>query len=76
MSEAKFVKQEPQFAAFLAIDWADKKHAWCLQAMAQRSGKAESWSIVRKRWRLGWVSCAKDSPIVRSRWRWSNHEEL
>jgi transposase len=24
--------QEPQFAAFLAIDWADQKHAWSLQS--------------------------------------------
>jgi len=23
---------EPKFAAFLAIDWADRKHAWSLQA--------------------------------------------
>jgi len=25
-------KQEPQFAAFLAIDWADQKHVWSLQS--------------------------------------------
>ena len=24
--------QEPQFAAFLAIDWADQKHVWSLQS--------------------------------------------
>jgi hypothetical protein len=36
MSEAEFVKQEPQFAAFLAIDWADKKHVWCLQGVGLR----------------------------------------
>lgn len=23
---------EPQFAAFVAIDWADQEHVWCLQA--------------------------------------------
>ena len=32
--------QEPQFAAFVGIDWADQKHAWCLQAV--NSGKRES----------------------------------
>ena len=32
MSEKNEEKQEPQFAAFLAIDWADQKHAWSLQA--------------------------------------------
>ena len=24
--------QEPEFAAFVGIDWADQKHVWCLQA--------------------------------------------
>jgi transposase len=32
MSDVEFVKQEPPFAAFIAIDWGDKKHVWCLQA--------------------------------------------
>jgi hypothetical protein len=32
MSEVESAKEEPQFAAFLSIDWADKKHVWCLQA--------------------------------------------
>jgi transposase len=31
-SEVEAVKQELQFAAFVSIDWADKKHVWCLQA--------------------------------------------
>ena len=33
MSEVESVKQEPQFAAFIGIDWADKKHAWSLRAV-------------------------------------------
>ena len=32
MSEKPEEKQEPQFAAFLAIDWADQKHVWSLQS--------------------------------------------
>jgi transposase len=32
MSEREIHQQEPQFAAFVGIDWADQKHAWCLQA--------------------------------------------
>ena len=36
MLEAESVRQEPQFAAFVSIDWADKKHAWCLQAAASQ----------------------------------------
>src|SRR6202022_5210887 len=43
---------------------------------ARRSGIAESWSILRKRWRPGWVSCVNDSAIVPSQWRWSNRGEL
>jgi len=43
MSEVEFVKQEPQFAAFLAIDWADKKHVWCLQGVG--SEKRESGEL-------------------------------
>jgi len=31
-SEVEAVKQEPQFAAFVSIDWGDKKHVWCWQA--------------------------------------------
>jgi transposase len=32
MSAMKQENQEPQFAAFLAIDWADQKHVWSLQS--------------------------------------------
>ena len=30
-SEIETGGQEPQFAAFVGIDWADQKHVWCLQ---------------------------------------------
>ena len=32
MSESKVLGQELQFGALVGIDWADQKHAWCLQA--------------------------------------------
>jgi transposase len=32
MSESEVQAQEVQFSALLGIDWADQKHAWCLQA--------------------------------------------
>ncbi len=35
--------QEPQFAAFVGIDWADQKHVWCLQA--GDSAKRESGEL-------------------------------
>ncbi len=31
MSKGK-MDPEPEFAAFVGIDWADRKHVWCLQA--------------------------------------------
>ena len=43
-SEVEAGKQEPQFAAFVSIDWADKKHVWCLQAAG--SEKRESGELV------------------------------
>jgi hypothetical protein len=33
MSKVEAVTQEPEFAAFVGIDWADKKHVWCLRAV-------------------------------------------
>jgi transposase len=44
MSEVQPVKQEPQFAALIGIDWADQKHVWCLQAadsQKRESGELE-----------------------------------
>ena len=44
MSEVESVRQEPQFAAFMSIDWADKKHVWCLQvagSQQRESGELE-----------------------------------
>jgi transposase len=43
-SEFEAGKQEPQFAALVSIDWADKKHVWCLQAAD--SEKRESGELV------------------------------
>jgi transposase len=38
--------QEPQFAAFVGIDWADQKHVWCLQVAG--STKRESGELEHK----------------------------
>jgi transposase len=54
MAETKTVPQpEPQFAAFVGIDWADRQHVWCLQAagssqresgeLEQRVETVEAW---------------------------------
>src|SRR5215469_12280623 len=42
-SEVEALKQEPQFVAFVGIDWADEKHVWCLQAAG--SQKRESGEL-------------------------------
>ena len=44
MSENEVLGQEPQFAALVGIDWADQKHAWCVQAAGttqRESGEVE-----------------------------------
>jgi transposase len=44
MSEVESVQPEPEFAAFIGIDWADQKHIWCLQVAGSKqreSGELE-----------------------------------
>ena len=40
------VGPEPEFAAFVGIDWADRKHVWCLQAAG--SAKRETGELEHK----------------------------
>jgi len=40
------VQPEPEFVAFVGIDWADRKHVWCLQAAD--SGKRETGELEHK----------------------------
>jgi hypothetical protein len=37
---------EPEFVAFVGIDWADQKHVWCLQAA--HSAKRETGELEHK----------------------------
>jgi hypothetical protein len=37
MSENSTTHPEPEFVAFVGIDWADQKHAWC----SQRAGATQ-----------------------------------
>ena len=43
MSEFETGGHEPEFAAFVGIDWADQKHVWCLQS--RDSTKRESGEL-------------------------------
>src|SRR5215470_10009500 len=45
MAEKK-MGPEPEFAAFVGIDWADRKHVWCLQAADSR--KRETGELEQK----------------------------
>jgi hypothetical protein len=40
------IDPEPEFAAFVGIDWADRKHVWCLQAAGSR--KRETGELEHK----------------------------
>jgi transposase len=46
MNNAILENQTHEFAAFIAIDWADEKHAFCLQATGQK--KKESGILEQK----------------------------
>ena len=46
MSGRGTVEQEPEFVAFVGIDWADQKHVWCLQAA--NSARRENGELEHK----------------------------
>ena len=74
-SEVKLGKQEPQFAAFVSIDWGDKKHAWCLQAVGserRESGELEHSPEAVEAWVGQLCQRFANHPIA---WRWSNRGE-
>ena len=49
------ITSEPDFAAFVGIDWADQKHAFCLQAAGQKA--KESGELEQKPELIGpWVA--------------------
>jgi transposase len=53
MSGRGTVEQEPEFVAFVGIDWADQKHVWCLQAAnsaRRENGELEHQPEVVEAW--------------------------
>jgi len=53
MSAREAVEQEPEFVAFVGIDWADQKHVWCLQAAGstqRETGELEHKPEVVEAW--------------------------
>jgi len=65
------INPEPEFAAFVGIDWADRKHVWCLQAAGstkRETGELEHKVEAVEAWGLNYVD---DSAIVQSRSLWN-----
>lgn len=53
MSARERVQAEPEFVAFVGVDWADQKHVWCLQAAnsaRQENGELEHKPEVVEAW--------------------------
>jgi hypothetical protein len=70
MSEIEVMGLEPQFAAFVGLDWADQKHAWCLQAAGatqREKGEVEHTPETVE----AWDSSVDDSAIAPLRSRWN-----
>jgi len=58
---------EPDFAAFIAIDWADHEHAWALQVAGSRqreSGKLEHTPEAIEAWALQWATRFAGRPVA------------
>ena len=67
MSEVQSVRQEPQFAAFVGIDWADQKPVWSLQAVG--SEERESGELEHTREAVeAWVGQLRSAPRA-AKWK-------
>jgi len=71
MSERETVQPEPEFVAFVGIDWADQKHVWCWQragSTQREQGELKHTPEAVEAW-VG--ELCRALALVRSRWRWS-----
>src|SRR5581483_4682965 len=58
---------EPDFAAFIAIDWADREHAWALQVAGstrRETGKLAHTPEAIEAWALAWASRFAGRPVA------------
>lgn len=58
---------EPEFAAFIAIDWADREHAWALQVAGstlRESGKLTHTPEAIEAWALEWAARFAGRPVA------------
>ena len=56
----------PVFAAFVAIDWTDQRHAWAMQAAGTAAREHGELEHRRKPWRSGYKKCSSASAVGRS----------
>lgn len=58
---------EPEFAAFIAIDWADREHAWAMEVAGsglRERGKVEHTPEAIEAWAMGWASRFSGRPVA------------
>lgn len=67
MEQSQIITGEPEFAAFVAIDWADAEHVWSLQSgVGQRRerGRVEHTPEAVEVWITGLISRFGNRPIA------------
>jgi transposase len=58
---------EPDFAAFIALDWADREHAWTMQVAGKtqrESGKLEHTPQAIQAWAMQWATRFAGRPVA------------
>src|SRR5215472_102106 len=84
---ARGMSEEPQFVAFVGIDWADEEHVWCWQAaedkkresgkLAAQAGAVEAWvGELRQRFGFGPIAVALEQTRRALVWQLSKYEQL
>jgi hypothetical protein len=47
------IETDPEFVAFVGIDWADEEHAWCWQKVEEISVRSACRPPKPERWKRG-----------------------
>ena len=58
---------EPDFVAFIAIDWADREHAWAMQVAGsskRETGKFEHTPEAVDAWAMQWAKRFAGRPVA------------
>jgi transposase len=83
----KTKSEEPEYVAFVGIDWADEEHVWCWQAagekrrengtLVSKAGAVETWvGELRQRFGLGPIAVAIEQTRRALVWQLSRYEQL